>query len=138
MYNDEFEPLYSCQYCRFNPGGRPPFQPPFIGPGQPQGPGRPPGGGFQVRPPLGPPPSYTPSKHQALFQGGGIQPKFVDPGAIRHCLFRFVYIWLRNGRSFWAYLTFVGRRSVAGWRWNGFNWVYFGIDLRRIESFTCI
>jgi hypothetical protein len=34
--------------------------------------------------------------------------------------------------------VFVGRNSVAGWRWNGFRWVYFGVDLRRIDSFVCL
>lgn len=61
----------------------------------------------------------------------------VDPGAIAGCRYRFVYIWQTNGRSYWAYLTFVGRNSAAGYRWSGFNWVYFGIDLRFIEQFYC-
>lgn len=67
----------------------------------------------------------------------GIGPKAIDPGAIRRCRNRFVYLVLDNGREFWAWLSFVGRRSIAGWRWNGFRWVYFGIDLRRIDSFYC-
>ena len=33
--------------------------------------------------------------------------------------------------------TFVGRTSVAGFRWTGRRWVFSGFDLRRIESFTC-
>jgi hypothetical protein len=90
--------------------------------------------GGQDRPPSGPPPTYTPQRPRP--QGIGIQA--VDPGAIRPCTFRYVYIWLRNGRQFWAYLVFVGRNSVAGWRWNGFRWVYFGVDLRRIDSFVCL
>jgi hypothetical protein len=61
----------------------------------------------------------------------------VDPGAIRPCRFRFVYLWLDNRQQFWAWLIFVGRQSVAGWRWTGFNWVYFGLDLNRISSFVC-
>ncbi len=119
------------------PFGRPPFGfPPGQGPGFPpgQGPGGPPfgppGGGQGSGPPSGPPPSFVPQ-----------QPTFgtfaVDPGAIRPCLFRFVYIWLDNRQQFWAWLTFVGRRSVAGWRWTGFNWAYFGVDINRIVSFTC-
>ncbi|HBS44831.1 MAG TPA: transporter, partial [Paenibacillus sp.] len=32
---------------------------------------------------------------------------------------------------------FVGRNSVAGFRWFGLFWGYFGIDLNRIRSFTC-
>lgn len=116
------------------PPGRPPTGPPGRPPGQPPGrpptgpPGRPPMG----RPPMGPPPTFLPSK--ALGQPFVFA---VDPGAIRGCLYRYSYIWLVNGRSFWAFITFVGRRSIAGWRWNGRFWVYFGIDLRRIESFYC-
>jgi hypothetical protein len=130
----DFVPPYSCpHYRQFFPGGgftppRPPFGPPGGQPGGPQG-----------GAPSGPPPSFTPSKSQTQGFGGpgGIGIKAVDPGAIRPCRFRFVYIWVRNGNSFWAWLTYVGRRSVSGFRWNGRRWVYFGMDTRRIESFVC-
>jgi len=104
----------------------------FFGPpgGPPGGPGGPQGG------PPGPPPSGAPSKAQATSFAGGPQ-AFVSPGSIRPCRFQFVYIWLRNGRSFWAWLTHVDRRTAAGFRWNGRRWVYFGVDLRRIEFFMC-
>src|SRR3712207_8574504 len=46
---------------------------------------------------------------------------------------RFVYIWLNNGGSFWAWLTYVGRESVAGFRWTRYGWRYFGIDSRSEE-----
>lgn len=97
-------------------------------PGQPGG-GPFPGGGAQVGPPTTPPPNFVPQSAQ-------FQPFAIDSGAIRGCLFRFTYVWLRRN-SFWFYPTFVGRNSVAGFRWNGFRWVYFGIDLNRIESFQC-
>ncbi|MDG0809154.1 transporter [Cohnella rhizosphaerae] len=61
----------------------------------------------------------------------------VDPGAIRGCLYRNTYIWLNNGQGFWFYPTFVGRTSVSGFRWNGFFWMFSGVSLDRIESFTC-
>lgn len=116
----------------FPPGQQPGFpgQPGFP-PGQQPGfpPGRPPG---QVGPPTSPPPSFTPQQ-----QTGQIGVLAVDPGAIRRCLFRYTFVWLDNRQRFWFYPTFVGRTSVAGYRWTGFNWVYFGIDLRRIESFQC-
>lgn len=84
-----------------------------------------------IGPPKNMPPFSAPSKPKSQSLG------IVDPRAIRRCLFRFTYIWLRNGRSFWIYLTFVGRHSIAGWRWNGRRWVYVGIDIDRIESFIC-
>lgn len=123
MYPEDFDFPNGCPMCRF-------FPPPPPPPGGMQGGG----------PPIGPPPSYTPSKAQAQSLGAqepGIGPYAVDPRAIRFCLFKFTYIWLENGRSFWAFPVYVGRRSISGWRWNGRFWVYFGIDLRRIDSFVC-
>ena len=111
----------------------PPFGPPF---GQQQGPPFGPPStapGASSGPPSGPPPSFVPQQTQA--QGIGVFA--IDPGAIRPCLFRYVYIWLNTGESFWAWLTFVGRRSASGWRWTGFRWIFFGVDLRNIESFVC-
>lgn len=116
------------------PGQGPGF--PGQGPGFPgQGPGFPgQGPGIGGGPPSGPPPSFTPSLAAAQQTAGVLA---VDPGAIRPCRFRFVYLWLDNRQQFWAWLIFVGRQSVAGWRWTGFNWVYFGLDLNRISSFVC-
>lgn len=115
-------PLFGGFTGFFGPPGRPPGQPPF---------GPPPGPPGQAGPPPGPPPAFTPQAQQVgVFA--------VDPGGIRGCLFRYTYIWLTNRQQFWFYPTFVGRTSVAGWRWTGFNWVYFGIDLRRISSFQCV
>ncbi|MCP3741695.1 hypothetical protein [Rossellomorea sp. BNER] len=89
------------------------------------------GGGSNQGPP-GPPPSFEPS-----LSAQGPSTFAVDPGAIQGCLFRFTYIWLRGRESFWFFPIFVGRRSIAGWRWIGFRWVYFGVDLNRIQSFQC-
>lgn len=80
--------------------------------------------------PTAPPPPFIPQQAAA-------SPFAVDPGAIRLCQFRNTYIWLNNGESFWFYPIFVGPRSVAGFRWNGWSWMIFGIDTRRISSFTC-
>lgn len=128
---DENNFNYDSYYMRQQP--LPPFSPPFGAPIRPPfGPpfeppfGLPPG---QQRPPIGRPPSFIPQGQPSIFA--------VDPGAIRPCQFRFVYIWLRGGREFWAFLVFVGPRSVAGFRWTGFNWVYFGTDLRNIVDFEC-
>lgn len=62
----------------------------------------------------------------------------VDPGAISGCLYRYTYIWPRNGRPYWFYPTFVGRRSVAGYRWTGSFWVYAGVDVNQIREFQCV
>jgi hypothetical protein len=85
--------------------------------------------------PQGGPPNFTPSEPNA--QQFGATPMAVDPGAIRPCMYRFVYIWPRRGKGFWAWLVFVGPRSVSGFRYNRNNWRYFGMDLRDIRSFQC-
>ncbi len=119
----------------FPPGQGPGFFPPGQGPATPPGqgpvtpPGQGPGGGPGTGPPPGRPPSFVPQQTVGVFA--------VDPGSIRRCMFRYVYIWLDNRQQFWAWLVFVGRRSIAGWRWTGFRWVYFGVDLNRISSFVC-
>ncbi|MBZ9607514.1 hypothetical protein G9F73_006750 [Clostridium estertheticum] len=81
------------------------------------------------------PPNFTPSQPQS--QQFGATPLAIDPGAIRPCLYRFVYIWPRRERGFWAWLTFVGPRSISGFRWNRNRWRFFGMDLRNINSFQC-
>lgn len=113
----------SCPYRQMPP--IPPFPHGFQGvpPGGPQG---------------GPPssaPNFTPQQPQA--QQFGATPLAVDQGAIKPCLRRFIYIWPTRGRGFWAWLTFIGPRSVSGFRWTGNAWRYFGMDLREISSFQC-
>lgn len=105
---------------------QPPQGPPFGG-----GPGQPPyGGGLASQ--LPPPPESPPSSQNAsLFA--------VDPGSLFGCLYRFTWIRLVNGRSFWFYPTFIGRTSVAGYRWQRGRrqWAYTGFDTRQISSFQC-
>ncbi|WLR55217.1 hypothetical protein LC048_23535 [Mesobacillus subterraneus] len=98
--------------------------------GFPGGPGGVPGGGQAGGPPTSPPPAFVPQEQATAFA--------VDPGGIRRCMFRYTYIWLIDGRSFWFYPVFLGRNSVAGWRWSRRRgWVYYGMDLRQIRSFQC-
>ncbi len=120
IFGQQFRPPFG-QGQQFGP----PFRPPSMTPGGSSGP--------SSGPPSGPPPSFVPQQSQT--QGVGVFA--VDPGAIRPCIFRYVYIWLNTGESFWAWLVFVGRSSAAGWRWTGFRWIYFGVDLRNIQSFAC-
>ncbi|RRJ63245.1 transporter [Paenibacillus oralis] len=82
------------------------------------------------RPPSAPPPQFIPPQPAATAFA-------IDPGAIAGCLFRNTFVWLRNGNAFWFFPTFVGRTSVAGFRWTGRTWVFTGVDLRSIVSFTC-
>ena len=104
--------------------GQPGGQGPSGTPGQPGVPGQ------QGSAPTSPPPSFIPQQPVASTFA-------VDPGAIDRCLFRNTYIWLNNGNQFWFFPVFVGRTSVAGFQWNGRFWMYTGLSLRSIQSFTC-
>ncbi|MCB2290757.1 hypothetical protein LGK97_13505 [Clostridium sp. CS001] len=129
-----------CPYRQMNPfpffpgGPQGPKQGPPNFPGS-QGPQGSKGSQGSQGGPSQPPPSFTPQQPKS--QQSGPSAKFIDSGAIRPCTFRFVYIWPRRGRGFWAWLTFVGPRSVAGFKWSGNRWRYFGMDLRQIDSFQC-
>ncbi|MFE1625996.1 transporter [Brevibacillus reuszeri] len=117
---------------QYPPGGYPPGgYPPPPGGGYPP----PPGGssGFPPPPP-GPPPGRTPSSPGARGYGGT---RHIDRGAIYPCLYRYTYIWLKNGRSFWFYPVYVSRNSVSGYRWRNNRWEYYGLELDRIAYFTC-
>lgn len=82
--------------------------------------------------PMGPPPHTIPKKTM----GAGVYA--VDPGAIRPCMYEYIYVWLKNGQGFWMYPTYIGPRSISGYRWADYGWVYAGFDLDYIESFYCM
>ncbi|MGO4111637.1 collagen-like protein [Paenibacillus sp. YAF4_2] len=113
----------------------PPGPPGFPGqpgpPGGPPGPGGPSGPSGQPMAPSSPPPGFIPQQPQ-------VSQFAVDPGAISRCMFRNTYIWLRNGNQFWFFPVFLGRTSVAGFQWNGRFWMYTGLSLQSIQSFTCV
>jgi len=94
---------------------------------------------------IGPPPNITPKKNDPGVQSlsassgpaGGPTTLAVSPGSISFCLFKFTYIWERRGRSYWAYILNVDRRTVSGLRWFRGRWGFWGVDLRQIDSFIC-
>lgn len=105
------------------PQGGPPSFPPFGGQNT---------DGIEQGAPTSPPPSFTPQLTQS-----NVSTLAVDAGSMRPCLFRFTYVWLNNGNAFWFYPTFVGRTSVAGFRWRRNRWTFYGTDTNRIRSFQC-
>ena len=119
------------------------LRPPPLGnflPGFPTtipGPQTPPPSGANMN--LGSPPNFTPSKNSPEvqhFQSSGAT-KAVSPTSIRFCLFKFTYIWETNGNNYWAFPFDVDRRTLTGLRWFRGRWNFFGVDLRRIDSFIC-
>ncbi len=124
------------------PGFGTPGFPPIGGfPGQGP-PGFPPRGGFPGQGPPGYPrqpqaPSSAPPRNIPAYPS--YQTFAVDPGAISGCLYRFTFVWLSRRQGFWFFPVFVGRRSVAGFRWQSRQrrWEYIGLNLDRIDAFSC-
>ena len=73
------------------------------------------------------PPSYTPAPSSRHRQ--------VDSAALSSCMFTNTYIWLKNGQSFWFFPTFVGRRTVSGFRWAHHRWVFVSFNINDMEAF---
>lgn len=59
----------------------------------------------------------------------------IEPAPLKSSMFRPIYIWFRDGVEFWAYISFIGGGHTAGWRWDGYSWQPFEIDLRKIDRF---
>jgi len=116
------------------PGNQPNFPGPFPGSSNP-----PPFNNNNLN--IGNPPNFTPSKNEAgvkLFNTNNKNnPKAVSPGSISFCLYKFTYIWEHRGRSYWTFLLSVNRTSISGLKWLNRRWVFFGLDLRRIDAFIC-
>ncbi|MEC0654006.1 hypothetical protein P8880_08825 [Bacillus spizizenii] len=88
--------------------------------------------------PQGPPPSKKPAKPKKPQSPQGVA-YLVEPVAIQPCLFRFTYVWLTNGSSFWFYPIILGRRSVGGFYWDSSRrrWAYFALDTNLIDVVSC-
>lgn len=119
-----------------------PEQPGFpVFPGFPQPPMRPgrpeqpefPEPPINITPPMMAPPTVVPQLPRGLVipipgtsdynvQYGNVDRTNNIASQFRFCLNRFTFIWLWNGRSFWFYPTFIGRRSAEGFIWTRNGW----------------
>ncbi|MGL5635153.1 MAG: hypothetical protein ACRDDL_08845 [Sarcina sp.] len=63
----------------------------------------------------------------------------VSSPALSCCLNGMTYIWQNDGKEYWAYIFYIDQLCFVGWRWNIYvnDWVYFGVDLSKIEAFSC-
>ena len=66
---------------------------------------------------------------------GGPSPLAVAPQSLYPCIYRWTYIWQRNGNQFWIFLTGIRRRTATGLLYGRFP---FGIDVRTIDAFYCL
>ena len=86
-------------------------------------------------PPNTPPPSFIPLKSQS--QVLPMTALGIDDTLLKRCVSKKTYIWFRDNISFWVWITFIGGGHAIGWRWGGLYWIYFEVDLRKIDSFIC-
>ncbi|MEC1634122.1 hypothetical protein P9D98_05340 [Bacillus mojavensis] len=88
--------------------------------------------------PQGPPPHKKPAKPKKP-QGLHGAAYLVEPVLIQPCLFRFTYVWLTNGSSFWFFPIILGRESVGGFYWDASHhrWFYYALDTKHIDVVSC-
>lgn len=97
------------------------------------------------RKPMKLPPKATPPKtSEYVIQqqkiGAADYPTYaVSPEALSVCLNKLTYIWQNNDKEYWSYIFYIDHVSYVGWRWNKYinDWVYFGVDISKVEAFTC-
>ncbi|MGL4742534.1 MAG: hypothetical protein ACRC41_17370 [Sarcina sp.] len=63
----------------------------------------------------------------------------VSGAALACCLNKMTYIWQGDGKEYWAHIFYIDHICFVGWRWNIYvnDWVYFGVDLSKVEAFSC-
>ena len=97
------------------------------------------------RKPMQLPPKATPPKTgeyviQQQKIGAADYPTYaVSPEALSICLNKLTYIWQNDDKEYWSYIFYIDHVSFVGWRWNKYinDWVYFGVDISKVEAFTC-
>lgn len=97
------------------------------------------------RKPMQLPPKATPPKtadyvvNQKKIGAADYPTYAVSAEALSVCLNKLTYIWQSNNKEYWSYIFYIDHVSFVGWRWNEYikDWVYFGIDISKIEAFTC-
>lgn len=119
------------------PGGMP--QMPGGGSQMPGGTSPRPGGGAPTQgsgAPTSAPPQQIPNKPQ---KPQGNFAYMIDANVLQPCLYRFTYVWLTDGSSFWFYPVALGANSVGGyyWDWNTFRWNYYALDTKYIDVVNC-
>jgi len=60
-----------------------------------------------------------------------------SPWGLQNCLYRFTYLWLRNGDNFLFFLTTVGHEVIYGYRFFGGRWNHYSVPLSAINFFHC-
>ena len=65
-----------------------------------------------------------------------IPPKPVNSYII-DCVYKYTYVWLKNGEQFWFYPTSVQYGAVTGYRKVGDFWTFYGFDSRLIDEVSC-
>ncbi|WP_297518917.1 hypothetical protein [uncultured Clostridium sp.] len=98
----------------------------------------------KIKPMQLPPKEVPPKNSEFVIQqqkiGAADYPTYaVSPQALSVCLNKLTYIWQNDEKEYWSYIFYLDHVSFVGWRWNKYikDWVYFGVDISKVEAFTC-
>ncbi len=77
--------------------------------------------------PNSPPPRVKPSYYTLW---GNIESETLEP-----YLFMHIYIWLKNGISFWMVPEEINIKIISGFAWNGKTWIRVKFNIKYIRGF---
>ena len=84
-------------------------------------------------------PDFVPSINKAKAFGNTKTPgtNILYQGTIKHCVRKYMYLWLKNGSEFWSVPIFSTSDCIYVWIWSKDRWTYYMMPLENIDCFMC-
>jgi hypothetical protein len=86
-------------------------------------------------PPTDAPPNSIPIKSKC-FNNINLAGLSIHGDVLKPLMFKKIYMWLRDGTEFWCWISYICGSHLGGFRWDGYHWVNFEIDLRKIDVYS--
>jgi len=61
----------------------------------------------------------------------------IDANTVKPCMNTCTYVWLKNGTTYWVWMSQTTQDSIYGYYWNGSQWAQFSLPLQQIDYFQC-
>lgn len=84
-------------------------------------------------------PKFIPDIYKAKAVGNKATPDtdIVTFSTIEHCMKKYTYIWLKDGKVFWSVPISEKNEFINLWMWNMGQWVFTKIPLANLDCFMC-
>ncbi|NMM63310.1 hypothetical protein HBE96_11600 [Clostridium sp. P21] len=85
--------------------------------------------------PISAPPNSIPSKSRG-YNNIDLTGVNINGNALKGLMFKPIYMWLRDGTEFWCWISYIFSPHLGGFMWDGFRWINFEVDLRKIDVYS--